>query len=85
MEAKSAHRTGMQGEDMKWRVDPKRRQARTQEGYVITWAENTHGTYFNAWFEGHANGKRSHLEAGYNKDKCKAACEQHLARRAVPA
>lgn len=71
---------------MKWRADPKRREAMTEEGYLITWADNTHGTYFNAW--GPASGQRQHrkhLESGYDKEKCKAACETHFVNQVKAA
>ncbi len=65
---------------MNWIVDANRREAMTPEGYLITWAKHPkHGLYYNAWGPPSlANKLRKHLEAGFNRDKCKAACEAHL-------
>lgn len=72
---------------MKWIVDAERREAMTAEGYLITWAENSHGAWFNAWAPrvSHQRTPRKHLEAGYDKEKCKQACEDHLAKQVKAA
>jgi hypothetical protein len=54
-------------------------------GYLITWAPNKHGTWFNAWGPASTNpkaqiGRRAHIDASYDKDKIKAACEEHAQR-----
>lgn len=64
---------------MNWTVDQKRREARSDEDYLITWAENSHGPWFNGWGPAHPrSGKRKHLEASYDRNDVKAACEAHL-------
>jgi hypothetical protein len=70
---------------MKWTVDAKRKEAMTDEGYLITWAENGMGTYFNGYAPvnetPHAPRTRKHIEASYDKEKVKAALEAHYAVR----
>lgn len=65
---------------MNWKVDAKRREAMTAEGYLITWAEHSkHGMYYNAWAPPTGIRKhRKHIEASFDKEKCKTACETHL-------
>ena len=57
---------------MKWSVDKGRKMATSDVGYEIRWAKSQHGNFFNAFAP---TGK--HLEAAYDLDKCKAACEFH--------
>jgi hypothetical protein len=67
---------------MKWIVDAERREAMTAEGYLITWAENSMGTFFNGWAPRVAHkAERKHIEASYDREKVKAACEAHLVSR----
>lgn len=65
---------------MQWHVDQKRCEAMTQEGYLITWAEHgTRGMFYNAW--GPPTGQRQHrkhIEASFDREKCKDACEKHF-------
>lgn len=65
---------------MNWAADPKKQQAMSDSGYVIKWTNSKHGSFFNAWAP---NGK--HLEGSYDKDKCKARCEEHYASTEVVA
>lgn len=66
---------------MKWRVDRKRNEAMTAEGYLISWAESKHGFFYNGYGPvSMANRKRKHIEASYNRQKVKDACEAHLAK-----
>lgn len=59
---------------MKWVASSKRHEAMSDKGYFIRWAENAQGSFFNAWAP---NGK--HIEASYDKEKVKAACDRHFA------
>lgn len=58
---------------MNWFADRKKQQAMSGKGYVIKWVNSKHGSFFNAWTP---DGK--HIEGSYDKEKCKAACEEHL-------
>jgi hypothetical protein len=65
---------------VKWFADPKKHEARSDRGYLITWAETKRGMFFNGYAPGRATrGSRKHIEASYDKDKVKAACDAHLA------
>lgn len=50
------------------------RCAASAEGYRITWAENSFGTWFNCWSPA---GKQFH--SGYDKGEAIAACKAHRA------
>lgn len=59
---------------MKWRVNTTAHYAETAEGYRIAWVtSDAHGDFHNAYSP---SGK--HLEASYEREICKAACERHL-------
>lgn len=60
---------------MKWSAHSKRNEAMSNTGYLIRWATNTQGTFFNAWAP---SGK--HVEASYDKAKVKAACDEHFSK-----
>lgn len=67
---------------MNWNPSSSAQKAVSDDGYVITWAKNKHGVWYNAYTPEH-----QHIEAGYNdagKAKCKAACAAHL-QKAVAA
>jgi hypothetical protein len=64
---------------MTWVADPKKHEAINEHGYRISWAQNKFGTWFNAWDR---NGK--HLEASYDREKCKVACEKHHETSQIP-
>jgi len=57
---------------MTWTVDPQKREARDEHGYRITWADNKHGTWYNAY-----SPQGKHIDAGYDKEIVKAMCEVH--------
>lgn len=57
---------------MKWAADRYKREAMSDCGYRIAWSTAPHGTYFNAYAP---NGK--HIDASYDGEKMKAACEAH--------
>lgn len=57
---------------MTWTADPKKHEATDEHGYKITWAENKHGTWFNAF-----SPLGTSVGGGYSKDKVKAECEIH--------
>lgn len=66
---------------MIWRASTTKQKAVSDLGYTITWAENKHGIWYNAYTREHR-----HIAAGYNdegRDRCKAACEAHLQRAAA--
>lgn len=69
---------------MNWTVDPQKHEAINEHGYRIVWADNKHGTWFNAYAP-----SGSHVEAGYDKEKVKAQCVKHydevLRKRAMRA
>jgi hypothetical protein len=60
---------------MTWTADSKKREARNDHGYKITWSDNKFGT----WFNGYSPGGTS-ISAGYDKEKVKAECEAHRDR-----
>jgi hypothetical protein len=57
---------------MTWAVDPQKHEAMNEHGYVLRWANNKHGTWFNAYSP---NG--THVDASYDKNKMQVACEAH--------
>jgi hypothetical protein len=57
---------------MSWTADPAKHEAMNEHGYVLRWAHNKHGTWFNAYSP---NG--THVDASYDKDKMQAACDAH--------
>ena len=56
----------------RWTMDPVRNSARNEHGYKIIWAENKHGTWYNAF-----SPMGRHIDAGYDKEIVKAMCEMH--------
>jgi hypothetical protein len=60
---------------MTWVADPKKREAINEHGYKISWADNKHGTWFNAW-----SPFGTHVDAGYDKEIVKAMCDIHRER-----
>lgn len=57
---------------MTWAVNPLLHEAVNEHGYRIVWAENKHGTWYNAY-----SPKGTHIEAGYNRDVVKLMCDKH--------
>jgi len=47
--------------------------------YLIQWADNAHGRWYNAWHTPPSPGKRKHLYAGDSDDDAKAHCRSHSA------
>lgn len=72
---------------MKWRVDSQKRQAMTSEGYLMTWAEHGKGgMFYNAYAPSAGQQQhRKHIEASFDREKCKQACEAHLAQQVKAA
>lgn len=73
---------------MIWTVDGKKPQAWSDSGYRITWCENQHGTWFNAYAprKPHTpDAKYCHIEASYKLDAVKAACEDHAGKQPAVA
>ena len=63
---------------MNWTADKQSKRAVSDCGrYVITWAQNNHGTYYNSWY---GDSPRKHLHGGYDKEVAKTVCEQHQRR-----
>lgn len=60
---------------MNWSVDREKREAMSESGHRITWAKNKFGIWYNAYDR---DGK--HLEASYDLQKCKAACESQVTK-----
>jgi hypothetical protein len=69
---------------MTWTVDREKREATNEQGYRIVWADNKHGTWFNAYAP-----SGSHVDASYDQEKMKVACDKHydevLRKRAMRA
>lgn len=65
---------------MIWHDDDKgHNRAFSDAGYLLTWAYNPHGPYYNAWAprqEGQRRGK--HLAAGYSRCEVERACDVHF-------
>lgn len=75
---------------MTWHNDDKGHdRAFTDQGYVITWAYNPHGPYFNGWAKREAGQRRGkHLAAGYSRADVEHACDVHFSnksRETLPA
>ena len=60
---------------MTWTADPKKREARDEHGYRITWADNKHGTWYNGW-----SPTGTHVNGGYDKEVVKFRCDEHRER-----
>lgn len=73
---------------MKWAVSTKRSMAESDKGYRITWAK--HPAAGKSWFNAYTPGDKQDpegrcIEASFDHEICKAACERHLAARAESA
>jgi hypothetical protein len=74
---------------MKWRAQPKRSLAYSDSDYMITWAPHPsiHDRdgkallHYNAWTPGtKKNPDRRCIEAGFDLQACKDACDKHYAK-----
>lgn len=65
---------------MNWHDDDKgHNRAYSDEGYLLTWAYNPHGPYYNAWAPRHDGQRRGkHLAAGYSRTDVERACLVHF-------
>lgn len=57
---------------MTWTVNALLHEAMNEQGYRITWADNRHGTWYNAYAPSGA-----HVDAGYDQAIVKAMCVKH--------
>ena len=65
---------------MNWHDNPAYNRSVSDEGYLLTWADNSHGRWFNAWAkrrEGERRGKN--LGSGYNRAELERICDEHHA------
>lgn len=62
---------------MNWEIDASARVATSvPPGYRVVWNRDANGKYFyNAYF-----GDTKHIDGSYDRNHCKAACEQHAAK-----
>jgi hypothetical protein len=69
---------------MKWRAQPKRGLAYSDCDYQITWCEHPEAkkSWFNAYTPGtKKDPERRCIEASFDLNVCKEACEAHLAKQ----
>jgi hypothetical protein len=67
---------------MKWQNDTHDGRAFSDQGYLLTWAYNSHGPWFNGWAprtEGQRRGK--HLAASYSRTDVERACDVHFSNK----
>lgn len=67
---------------MSWHDNDAYHRSVNDDGYVITWADNAHGRWCNAWArrqEGQRRGK--HLGAGYDRRELERICDEHKAKQ----
>jgi hypothetical protein len=67
---------------MTWEDNLSYHRSVSSEGYVITWADNGHGRWHNAWAkrqDGQRRGK--HLGSGYQRRELEEICERHYRDR----
>lgn len=70
---------------MKWRAQPKRNLAYSDCDYMITWSTHPEAKkhWFNAWTPGtKKEPDRRCIEASFDLQVCKDACDAHLAKHA---
>lgn len=66
---------------MKWHDNPKYNRSVSDEGYLLTWAYNPHGPYYNAWAPRKKDERRGkHLGSGYSRSDLEKVCREHHAK-----
>lgn len=69
---------------MTWEDNPAYCRSLSDQAYLLTWAYNSHGTWFNAWAprqQGQRRGK--HLGSSYERRDLELVCERHFEKSHV--